>query len=55
MVIPQPKIQDRSVLIHLPTESCLLNESLVITLSETKIKINFEYDFKAFNLIKAYK
>ena len=54
MVTPQTKIQNRSVLIHLPTESCLLNESLVITLSETQIKNNFAHKFKAFSLIKSY-
>ena len=55
MVTPQPKIKNRSVLIRLPTEACLLNESLVIKLSETQIKNYFAHKFKAFNLIKAYK
>ena len=55
MVTPQPKIQNRSVLIHLPTELCLLNKSLVIKLSETQIKNNFAHEFKALNLIKSYK
>ena len=54
MVTPQTKIQNRSVFMHLPTESCLLNDSLVIALSEKEIK-KISHEFKAFNLIQAYK
>ena len=43
MVTPQTKIQNGSVLINLPTKSCLLNESLVITLSETQVKNKFAH------------
>ena len=52
---PQVDIKDKTVLIHLPTESLLLSESAVMTLSEDAIKKHFNKEFNEMNFIKSYK
>ena len=55
LLTPQVDIKDKTVLIHLPTESLILSESAVMTLSEEYIKQHFNKYFNEMNFIKSYK
>ena len=55
LLTPQSDIKNKTVLIHLPTESLILSESAVMTFSEEYIKRNLNNEFKELNFIKSYK